>query len=570
MDNSKSIKFNLNKLLLKATALVVTGVFLVNTVFIDFVWAKANSFLRATVVKENPVVQRGLLASMYRRNRLIWVAKSEKYKNLLAKYNAQALFLPSGRYLIKQEVAEDNLLLIKNITHEDFELLMQEWERKYPDKYQKLLGQISNRDDITGIFMQLFLEGDIDFKYLLSKAFELCFLVDEGLVNSETELCKEEREFINLMRPYLDEKDEIFPLEFFKLKERIEVVRKLQKDKERGFYRAAIFSNNQIKRFTGKSERKFFGKEGTKKRFNEAIDINRLVKDHFNTIALDYDEYSQKRSAYLRKQEGLIINRLKQEGGKELKILDAGCGSGKRAMNIKKLIGGSFYGYDVSNEMVKIVSQRDYELVIQSSLTDQLFLSKKGTFDAVICLFSVFCYLSTAEERNAAVKNFYESLKDRGLLFIDVTNRWHTGEGREFKKTIPQIKKELSTAIEKSNLEYGDILFEIFPKGKSIKGFFHTMVDSEFRELFEGYFDIEKRYIIGYDTGTLKKEESEGNFLYVCRKKLNNDEDKDRLLKEVIMSKDRKVITVKLEKVEEKAKEAGESENFREMFEKYR
>lgn len=49
MDNSKSIKLNFNKLLRKATALVVIGAFLVSTVFIDFAWAKTDSFLRVPV-----------------------------------------------------------------------------------------------------------------------------------------------------------------------------------------------------------------------------------------------------------------------------------------------------------------------------------------------------------------------------------------------------------------------------------------------------------------------------------------------------------------------------------------
>ena len=50
MDNSKSIKFNLNKVLLKVTSLVVIGAFCISTTFVDLVWAysgsQANSYLR--------------------------------------------------------------------------------------------------------------------------------------------------------------------------------------------------------------------------------------------------------------------------------------------------------------------------------------------------------------------------------------------------------------------------------------------------------------------------------------------------------------------------------------------
>ena len=51
---------------------------------------------------------------------------------------------------------------------------------------------------------------------------------------------------------------------------------------------------------------------------------------------------------------------------------------------------------------------------------------------------------------------------------------------------------------------------------------------------------------------------------------LLSKEDKDRLLKEVVMSKDRNLIVVKLERVEEKAKGAEDIEAFRKMFEKYK
>lgn len=53
MDNSKSIKFNFNKVFLKATALVVIGVFLCNIGFSDFAWAKTDFYLRVTAKGED-------------------------------------------------------------------------------------------------------------------------------------------------------------------------------------------------------------------------------------------------------------------------------------------------------------------------------------------------------------------------------------------------------------------------------------------------------------------------------------------------------------------------------------
>ena len=49
MDNSKSIKSNFNKSLLRITSIVITGAFLFNIVALDVVWADSNSYLRVPV-----------------------------------------------------------------------------------------------------------------------------------------------------------------------------------------------------------------------------------------------------------------------------------------------------------------------------------------------------------------------------------------------------------------------------------------------------------------------------------------------------------------------------------------
>ena len=64
MDNSKSIKFNFNKVLLKATALVVTGAFLISIIFVDLAWAEPNSFLRQSAVRANDRLQREIVGAI--------------------------------------------------------------------------------------------------------------------------------------------------------------------------------------------------------------------------------------------------------------------------------------------------------------------------------------------------------------------------------------------------------------------------------------------------------------------------------------------------------------------------
>lgn len=246
-----------------------------------------------------------------------------------------------------------------------------------------------------------------------------------------------------------------------------------------------------------------------------------VVNKHFDELAPHYDRYSEKRLNFLRKEEELVTKALCSEKHSDMLVLDAGCGSGLRAMNIKQQLGDAkFYGYDLSKNMVALAKEKGYEGVEQGSLDNPPF--KEVSFDAILCLFSVFTYLGSEVERRQAVKGFSDALKENGLLCIDITNRWHTGEGKSFAKSRSKITKELLISAVKPGLSYGDVLFEAAVEGRPLPGFFHTMTDSEFRKLFHHNFNIEHRYVIGYDTGEPTEDPSKGNFLYICRKKAHH------------------------------------------------
>ncbi|QQG38500.1 MAG: class I SAM-dependent methyltransferase [Candidatus Woesearchaeota archaeon] len=244
-----------------------------------------------------------------------------------------------------------------------------------------------------------------------------------------------------------------------------------------------------------------------------------LVRNRFNRISGEYDASLKRRDAFLRTEEGIVVDGLMMNRGSRSVILDAGCGTGTRAMRIKSRIRSptAFYGYDLSEKMVEEASKKDYEQVAVGTLTSPPFQDIK--FDATLCLFSVFSYLPSVKERELTVEGFHNGLRDGGLLFVDITNRWHRGEGGSFRKTRLQIWKELLKSCLDENLSWGDILFQTQHQRETVDGFFHTMTDKEFRALFGKAFDIKQRFIIGYDSGKIKQREHEGNFFYVCKKR---------------------------------------------------
>jgi len=251
----------MRNIFLKTTSVFVAGLFLFNCLCVNAAWAVRPeagrpSFLSAWTFTEKCDVQREFLASLYRKNRLIWIAHSEKYQDLLDNYRALALILPSGRYLMRQETADDDLALIRAVTHEDFEILMQREEKLRPAKYRGLMEKILADDRIVELYLGLTSYKDaaerlgnkrkkrnIIFNDLVAQAFELLFLTNEHVI-ADRELTEIEKEFLDLMRPALIAKDsrghyKNFSKIFFDVEKRSRFVWKLQDEKEERFYRAA-------------------------------------------------------------------------------------------------------------------------------------------------------------------------------------------------------------------------------------------------------------------------------------------------------------------------------------------
>jgi len=248
------------------------------------------------------------------------------------------------------------------------------------------------------------------------------------------------------------------------------------------------------------------------------LNKEKIVENRFDCISKEYDLSLLRRKNFLLKEEELIYGYINKISKKKIKILDAGCGTGIRTIEIRKKLKSNteLYGFDVSKNMALIAKDKDYKQVIKGNMNKLHF--KANYFDYVFCLFCVITYGCSFADRREALENFHKNLKKEGILFIDILNRWHTGEGQSFKKSKLKIYNELLFSIIHPKLSYGDILFKTKNGDRIVEGYFHSMIDSEFNKLIKGLFVIEKKYIIGYDTGKLKTKETEGNTLYICRK----------------------------------------------------
>ncbi|KKP93303.1 MAG: Methyltransferase type 11 [Parcubacteria group bacterium GW2011_GWA1_36_12] len=248
-------------------------------------------------------------------------------------------------------------------------------------------------------------------------------------------------------------------------------------------------------------------------------DLAKIVTFHFDALASDYDRKSLNRKKYNTAVDKLIIKYLMRQ--KKPLVLDVGCGTGSRAENLKSKIGGSkFYCVDSSLEMIKIAKKKKLDYVAKADMEKLPF--QADYFDDILCLFNSFGYLNTYEKRLRTLYKFNKALKSEGLLIIDVMNSWHLGEGREYKRSLMRAFWDNFVTPNVLGFAVGDRYFELMIGNKVIPGFVHGFSVGEITGLLKNSgFEIIQSYIIGYDTGQIKKETRDGQLLFICRKIFN-------------------------------------------------
>ena len=104
----------------------------------------------------------------------------------------------------------------------------------------------------------------------------------------------------------------------------------------------------------------------------------------------------------------------------ESTILDVGAGTGRLAIPFSER-GHQVTAIDASKPMLDVLRSKDPASninTIHSRLQD-IELAKQ--FDFVCCVFSVFCYLTTEEELDAAINAICRHTTQNGQILIDIT-----------------------------------------------------------------------------------------------------------------------------------------------------
>lgn len=247
-------------------------------------------------------------------------------------------------------------------------------------------------------------------------------------------------------------------------------------------------------------------------------DITLIVHDHFDALADQYDTYSSVRNKYLLAINRFIVRRIKQEGLINGKILDIGCGTGTRAKAIFSAMPKiEVYGSDISTKMLAIASTKGLSGLIRCDMSFLPFQNE--SFDAITCLFNVIGYLGIHAQRVKAFQEFNRVLRSNGLLFVDFMNRWHLGEGLNFRRSILVTWMIYIRSLFPDFQNQGNQYFNLTLNGKNITGFVHGFSHREIQGLLsEGKFNIVDDLVIGYDSGELKRHRWQGQYFFIARK----------------------------------------------------
>ena len=220
-----------------------------------------------------------------------------------------------------------------------------------------------------------------------------------------------------------------------------------------------------------------------------------IVLEHFNRLANSYDKKSLNRINYLNSIDDLIIDTL---NGQDYKLLDVGCGTGKRIKELKlKLNINEVYGCDISPNMINI-AKRNIKNVVLQDMSNLTYSDKE--FDVLTCLFNSFGCLNTKKKRFVTLKHFNRILKDDGTLFIDVMN---------------------FCLLAKPFKDNGDKFFNLNIEDKEVEGYVHGFTHNEMKKLLKESGFKYNKFIVSYNSGKLHRDNTKGQFFYICKKELS-------------------------------------------------
>ena len=126
---------------------------------------------------------------------------------------------------------------------------------------------------------------------------------------------------------------------------------------------------------------------------------------------------------------------IKYQKNKNIKIYDAGCGTGLVGVELKKYGFFNIYGADLSQTLLDLVPQDVYQKLYKIDLNKEIQMND-NSYDAVMCV-GTFTF---GHVKPPALDEFIRITKNKGLICFTINEGIHEEYG--FDKKINELKKD--------------------------------------------------------------------------------------------------------------------------------
>ncbi len=229
--------------------------------------------------------------------------------------------------------------------------------------------------------------------------------------------------------------------------------------------------------------------------------------DAYNLVAPVFPKLAEERRAYLDAVDRLVIAAI-PSGSRSL--LDVGAGDGSRARRIAQSRGISeLVLLEPAAAMQRIGAGHGEFLTMRA---EELYRIDKHC-DVILCLWNVLGHIFPAAARVEVLRQFARLLTPRGRAFVDVNHRYNSRHYGALPTLVRFLRDRVAWRVEN-----GDIAVAWEIDGTRCTTLGHVFTHGEIESLCRAAgLSIEKKFVVDYATGELRRRDREGQLLYILK-----------------------------------------------------
>jgi SAM-dependent methyltransferase len=235
-------------------------------------------------------------------------------------------------------------------------------------------------------------------------------------------------------------------------------------------------------------------------------------QEFYDRFSSRYREYADAKRDYIAAVDSYIITQTKSDAGM---MLDVGSGDGFRAQKIAaalKVKGLALM--DNSKDMCDLSRLRGGVMKIINTDISSVMSMGGDKYDLVTCLWNVFGHIPDYSQRLRALRNIRDMMSDKGVLFLDVNNRYNMKHYGIFA-----VLKNIILDISFKSRKNGDYVLRLPGKEIDIETNVHLFSPDEIESLLSSAnLRILDKVVIDYKNGSFRKTVFGGQLVYKLSK----------------------------------------------------